>query len=134
MTTYASSCKRILIADNDEDVLIAFEKLFEAAGFAAHATWSGHEALSLIKSGKFSALLIGTYLADIHSAEFLGRMSRLPTKPPVVVVMQDRVPTRADQHLYESLGVSAVVDKGDAQHVREVVALCSTANGIFKVH
>ena len=128
----ASGCKTILILDNNENVLAAFEKLFGDAGFTTRATWSGYTALSLIKSSTFGALLIYDYLADIHSAEFLGRLSRLSAKPPVVV-MQGRLPTRADRYRYDSLGALAVAHKGDVEHVREVVALCCAPAPISKV-
>lgn len=119
----ATASKTILIVDDNENALTALEKLFGDAGFTTHATWSGHEALSLLQSHKFGALLLGGYLADIHSADFLGRLNKMPAKPPVVV-MEGHVPTRADHRRYGTLGAFAVVDKGDMERVREAVALC----------
>jgi len=42
----------ILIVDNNEQILWKFQEMLENAGFETTTTWSGHEALDLMKSGE----------------------------------------------------------------------------------
>src|ERR1700746_1391037 len=48
----ASDPIRILIVDDDEDVLIALERLLEGEGYTTATAWSGKEALVLSKESK----------------------------------------------------------------------------------
>jgi len=112
---------RVLIVDNDEDVLDALDKQLRGKGFEARITWSGHEALALLQSQTFDVLLVDDYLADIHVAEFLKRV-KLLSRQPVVVVMQECQPAPADVRRYQSLGASAVADKRDPEQVRRALA------------
>ena len=52
----------VLIVDNDDRILWAFREHLENAGFDTEATWSGHEALVSLGSGKFDILLVDDYL------------------------------------------------------------------------
>jgi CheY-like chemotaxis protein len=84
--------KRVLIVDNDEDILVTLQKVLENAGFDTRTTWSGHEALAALRSSDFDVLLVDDYLPDLHASDFLGRVGRLPIQP-WIVVMQASKPT-----------------------------------------
>jgi len=113
----------VLIVDNDDHILWAFREHLENAGFATEATWSGHEALALLGSGKFDILLVDDYLPDIHSHDFLKRVGRL-ANPPSIVVMHSAEPKPADVHSYASLDVAELVDKRDPAKVCRAVSAC----------
>ena len=53
----SSGTVKVLIVDNDDRVLWKFQESLENAGFDTTATWSGQEALVLLKSGAFDVLL-----------------------------------------------------------------------------
>lgn len=112
---------RVLIVDNNEDVLNALDKLLRGEGLDTRTTWSGHEALALMQSHPFDVLLVDDYLADLHVAEFLKRV-KLQARQPAVVVMQKSPPVPTDVRRYGSLGASAVVDKRDPEQVRRALA------------
>ena len=57
----------VLIVDNDERILWAFQEHLENAGFDTEATWSGHEALALLRTGEFDILLVDDYFPDLRS-------------------------------------------------------------------
>ena len=44
--------KRVLIVDNDEEVAGRLGLMLQRAGYDSIATWSGLEALELLKSGR----------------------------------------------------------------------------------
>ena len=116
--------KAVLIVDNDDHMLRAVEKMLEKDGFHTQATWSGHEALAWLKSRQFEVLLVGDYLADLHSTDFLGRVSRL-RRPPTMVVMHSRTPTPAELRRYSSLGAAAVASKRNMDEVRQMISSLS---------
>jgi CheY-like chemotaxis protein len=61
----ASDPIKILIVDDDEDVLIELERLLEGEGYCTATAWSGHEALALSETGQFDLLLVDEHLADV---------------------------------------------------------------------
>lgn len=124
MNSRRGARSRVLIVDNNEDVLNTLDKLLREEGFDTRTTWSGHEALALIRSQPFDVLLVDDYLADLHVSEFLKRVKR-QARQPAVVVMQKGQPAPTDVRHYGSLGASAVVDKRDPKQVRRALA----ANG-----
>jgi len=111
----------VLIVDNDDRVLWEFQELLENAGFNTQATWSGREALALLKSGDFDTLLVDDYLPDLHSHDFLERVGRM-SRQPMIVVMHSAPPTSEELQLYKSLGISEYVDKRNPAKVCEAVS------------
>jgi CheY-like chemotaxis protein len=124
--------KKVLIVDNSERVLWVYQEVLENAGCETKATWSGHEALALLRSQEFDVVLVGDYLPDLHSADFLQRVSHLPIRP-WLVVMQDTKPNCSDIQLYEALGASAVTFKYDFCAVRKAVTSCCSSEPLAKL-
>jgi CheY-like chemotaxis protein len=120
----SSGRAKVLIVDNDDRVLWEFQESLENAGFDTTATWSGQEALVLLKSGVFDVLLVDDYLPDLHSHDFLERVRQLSTHPSIVV-MHDSAAQPSDLQCYDSLGVSELVDKRDPVKVCKAVSLCA---------
>src|SRR5215472_7210037 len=100
--TMESNAKvNVLIVDNDDLILGKLQQLLEDAGFNATTTWSGHEALGLLRSGVFDVLLVDDYLPDLHSHNFLERVNCLPIQPSIVV-MHNEPPKPDDLRCYQS--------------------------------
>ncbi len=59
--------KKVLIVENNALTLSRLQQALETAGFDASTTWSGYEALALLKSRSFDLLLVDDYLPDLHS-------------------------------------------------------------------
>jgi len=121
----------VLIVDNDDRILWKFQQLLENSGFNTTATWSGHEALNLLRSGVFHVLLVDDYLPDLHSHDFLKRVNHLPIQPSIVV-MHNEPPKADDLRCYESLGVLDLVDKRDAANVCRAVSFCYAERPLAK--
>lgn len=58
---------KILIVDDDEDVLIELEHLLEGEGYSTATAWSGQEALALSGKLQFDLLLVDEDLADVDA-------------------------------------------------------------------
>lgn len=81
--------KRVLIVDNNEEESGRLGVMLQRAGYDSNATWSGLEALELLKAGAYDILLVSSYLPDVYVGEFFERLSRLPVQP-CSIVMQER--------------------------------------------
>jgi CheY-like chemotaxis protein len=123
----------VLIVDNDDRMLWKYQEMLENAGFRTCATWSGHEALGLLRSGGFDVLLVDDYLPDLHSHDFLERVNRLSIQP-AVVVMHSSPAKPGDLQCYASLGVSEVIDKADAARVCRAVSACGVEQPLARKH
>ena len=67
--------------------------MLQRAGFDSIATWSGLEALKLLKSREYDILLVSSYLPDVYVGDFFERVNRLPVRPCSIVMQEDCTPT-----------------------------------------
>ena len=80
--------KRVLIVDNNEEESGRLGVILQRAGFDSIATWSGLEALKLLKSGEYDILLVSSYLPDVYVGDFFERVNRLPVRPCSIVMQE----------------------------------------------
>lgn len=113
--------KAALIIHNDDHMLKGLESLLTKEGFHTRATWSGHEALALLKSRPFELVLMGDYIADLHSADLVRRV-RKNRKPPRTIVLQSNVPTPFERRRYRSLGADAVVSESEITDILQLIS------------
>ena len=84
--------KRVLIVDNDEQEARTLGVMLEDAGYASSMTWSGLEALELLRSGGYDIVLVSSYLPDLYVGYFFDRLSHLPAQPCSIVMTEGRPP------------------------------------------
>ena len=65
---------RILIVDDDENVLISLERVLEGAGFSTVTAWSGREAAELLRKSQFDLLLVDAHLSDLQATDLFQRL------------------------------------------------------------
>lgn len=102
---------KILIADNDEDVLVALERALEDEGYDTAVTVSGDVAFQVLSSGAFDLLVLDDYLSDRHCIQVLTHFQSSGVKP-LVIVTYHQLPSRPEREQLRSLGVSTLVSKG----------------------
>src|SRR5437879_5726997 len=93
---------RVLIVDNDDGVLCAFDKVWGEVGYETVTTWSGIEAFRFLRSSNFNALFVDEYIADMHVAEFLKRASQLLGRKQIFVMQT--APTKKSVRFDGSVG------------------------------
>ena len=91
--------KRVLIVDNDEEESARLGVMLQRAGFDSIATWSGLEALELLKSGEYDILLVSSYLPDVYVGDFFERLNRLPVRPCSIVMQEGCTPAATLQEI-----------------------------------
>jgi sigma-B regulation protein RsbU (phosphoserine phosphatase) len=83
--------KRLLIADDQRDVLMALELLFKAEGISATTVTSPEAIVTSVQAERFDAVLMDlNYTRDTTSGEegldVLTRLAAIPGSPPVIVM------------------------------------------------
>ncbi len=83
--------KRLLIADDQRDVLTALELLFKAEGISASAVTTPEAIITSIERDRFDAVLMDlNYTRDTTSGEegldVLTRLREIESAPPVIVM------------------------------------------------
>jgi CheY-like chemotaxis protein len=108
-TMAESRNKRVLIVDNNEEESGRLGVMLQRAGYDSIATWSGLEALELMKSEKYDILLVSSYLPDLYVGDFFERLNRLPVQPCSIVMQETSTPAATLQE------VKNVVEEGKWQ-------------------
>ena len=67
--------ERILVVDDDVNILRVFKQILEKAGYLVETAETGKEALKKFKKGKFSLSLIDVRLPDMDGTDLLQTMS-----------------------------------------------------------
>jgi DNA-binding response OmpR family regulator len=101
---------KILIADNDEDVLMELERVLEDEGYDTAVTVSREAAFQVLSTGVFDLLVLDDYLSDQHCVLVLTHFRRAGIQP-IVVVTYHRLPSYTEREQLRSLGVSTMVNK-----------------------
>jgi CheY-like chemotaxis protein len=81
-----SQSKRVLVVDNNDEESQVLASRLESGGYRPTTTWSGIEALSLLKSREFDIVLVSSYLPDLYVGDFFERFNHLPAHPCMIVM------------------------------------------------
>ena len=100
----------LLIADNDENVLIALERVFEDEGYATTTVVSHEEVATLISEVEFDLIVLDDHLSDADSVQVLTKF-RCAGLRPLVIVTFNRYPGPDERAQLSDLGVSALIRK-----------------------
>ena len=103
--------QRILIVDNDEKESKRLEAMVRDAGYDTITTWSGLEALELLKSGKIHILLVSSYLPDLYIGDFLARVRSLPIQPCSIVMQEGHDPAATLSKVTSMIGEEKLQEK-----------------------
>ncbi len=77
---------RILIIDDDRDILDTLQILLEHEGYTVVTCGNGHEARAQIEKHSFSAILLDIYLPDFDGLDFIQQVQERGVQTPVVVI------------------------------------------------
>lgn len=102
---------RILIVDNDEEVLLGMERALEDEGYMTAAAVSYEEASKLLLEDTFHILVLDDFLSDKDSLEVLVEWRSTRTVPPLVVVTYHQHPSKTDRARFSLLGAGGFVNK-----------------------
>ncbi len=90
--------KKILIVDDDQDVLIGLERALEDAGFSTTTAWGKEEALRLSEGPRFDLLLIDEGLCVLNFPILMSKIKRSQPRA-VLLLMHTRKNPSAESDL-----------------------------------
>ena len=114
---------RILIVDNDENVLIALERALEEEGYETETAWNLPEGLEILSNGGFNLLLVGDHPPELNCERVLKVLAREKVGLPVVVMHSNPRHPFAEAFITH-LGAAGVVCKWNERQVVETVSNC----------
>ena len=103
-TMAESRNKRVLIVDNNEEESKRLGAILQRAGYDSMATWSGLEALELMKAEEYDILLVSSYLPDVYVGDFFERLKRLPVRPCSIVMQEGCTPAATLREVQNVVG------------------------------
>jgi DNA-binding response OmpR family regulator len=112
--------EKLLIADNDESVLIELERVFEDEGYATTTVLTRDEVSALLCDGEFDLVVLDDHFSDGDSIDVLTNIRRSEMRPLVVVTFH-RYPAPDQRARLCELGVSAFVEKLAHPEMVEIV-------------
>ena len=105
------SGKRLLIADDDPDIIDLLESYFRKSGFIVTAKINGKDALQAAEAEKFDLVLLDVmmpYIDGYHVASEIS--SRLGSEAPKIIIMTSR-DVSSERGIALLSGASDVVQK-----------------------
>lgn len=102
--------KRILIADNDEELLIALERILETKGYHTALAISYQQLTERIAQETFDLMVLDDYLGDVECAQVLAECQRAGSRSPAIVTFHHE-PSPALRHNAMALGAITFVSK-----------------------
>jgi DNA-binding NtrC family response regulator len=111
---------RILLTDDDEDVLLALERTLENEGHNTVSVLSYEDASSMLSRTTFDLLVLDDYLSDKDSIQSLTEFRRAGTRM-LVIVTYYRFPSFHVEKQLRALGVSGLVNKNAHSELVEMI-------------
>jgi DNA-binding response OmpR family regulator len=100
---------RVLIVDDEPDVLLLLRITLEAAGFETGLAADGDEALQRLKRDRFDVVILDLMMPVLDGFGVLDALADDPAAPPVVVLTANASTTNEDRA--RSLGASDFIAK-----------------------
>jgi CheY-like chemotaxis protein len=91
--------QRVLVVDDDEDLLLVLKESLEDEGYEVTAVSVGREGLQALEGGEYCLALVDYFMADMPGDEFVrAARQRRPELPQVLL-------TGADEQIVRAAGI-----------------------------
>lgn len=109
---------KILIAEDDPDVLLVLRDRLESFGFDVTAVSNGREAVEQVGDGTYAIVLLDVMMSEMDGIEALDRIREIRAGLPVIMISANREKAVASL----ARGAQAYLVKPiDPGHLRDVV-------------
>lgn len=114
--------KKILIIDDNEDILDIFEALLLEEGFSVSTSNSGISGLELFRRNNFDLVVIDVNMPGMDGLELTKRINRI-ISVPIILMSADYLPVEYDD--VKRFSVNAIISKSiDDYGFCEIVRHC----------
>lgn len=77
--------KKILVVDDEKNILIAFKKILEASGYLVDTAQNGTECLAKAAKNKYDVALLDIQMPDMLGTALLNKLKKI--QPKIVQIM-----------------------------------------------
>jgi DNA-binding response OmpR family regulator len=77
---------RVLVADDEEDILEVIQDRLEACGFNVTTATNGAEALRKITTEKFDGVFLDVKMPEMSGIEVLEEVRKRDTRLPIIII------------------------------------------------
>jgi DNA-binding response OmpR family regulator len=77
---------RVLVADDEEDILEVIQDRLEACGFSVIPAVNGIEALKKITAEKFDCVFLDVKMPEMSGIEVLEEVRKRDTRLPIIII------------------------------------------------
>ena len=89
--TSASASPRVLVVDDEPDIVAAVEQILQIEGYAVASARNGAEALAVLDSLRPDVIILDLMMPVMDGEEFRRRLAEHPAADtPVIVISADR--------------------------------------------
>ncbi len=119
--------KRILLADADQFIAVAYKDGVEQAGYEAIVASDGRKALDILKSEHMDAVILELILPKVNGFEILQFMQKNKKLKKIPVIVLTSLSQASDEAEARSYGAIDFMVKSETS----VVDLIDRLNGLF---
>ncbi|HTX14863.1 MAG TPA: hypothetical protein VMD77_06180 [Candidatus Baltobacteraceae bacterium] len=110
----------VLLIHNEDQEASELQSLLERnIGCKTTVTWSGSEALRLLRGRHFDVVITNDYVADIYLGDLIERASALASPPQVLVLGDEPTPGTISR---QNLGKCTFVEKHRPRAILQAIA------------
>ena len=102
---------RILIVDDEKDLLEILSMNLSSAGFVVRTAASGAEAMSAIRTDRPDLILLDVMLGDISGVKLAGKLKNTPQTAGIPIIMLTAKDSETDMIVGLSMGADDYVTK-----------------------
>ncbi len=115
--------KRILVVDDEEDIVAVLKVRLENAGYDVEYAYDGKEGLKKIKANKPDLAILDIMMPEINGSTLCGIMKYDPCYKDIPIIILTAKGRELDKEIGDTVGADAYMIKPfDAQVLLEVVA------------
>jgi CheY-like chemotaxis protein len=103
---------RVLLIDDNKDILFNFKELFEINGYEAKIAFDGEEGFRQLEKSNFNVVVCDMNMPKMSGFQFMNKVVSDETLPPVPVIIHSGNLSELERLQFEKLGVAAFLKKG----------------------
>ncbi len=103
--------KKILLVDDEEEILTQVGAILERANYEVICASSGFEAIDLAKEKRPDLIILDIILPDIDGGEVAYRLSQEPATADIPIVFLTGILKKGEEHLVKKTGNRYVLAK-----------------------
>lgn len=116
----SDAAPRVLLVHNEDGEAAEIQAFLETKiGCKTSVTWSGLEALRLLRGDRFDVLLLDDYVPDLYIGDLIERTSALPLRPQILVLADDSAAEAV--RYYRNLGICTTVARKQLRAIVQAI-------------